>query len=502
MAGLFDGFEGYRVAGEAELRAALTRALVAVDANVLLNLYRYNSRTTADLLTIFDKLGDRLIVPYQAMREFHRNRLKAIGNPEQATSEARAAFEKSRTGAVRTLDTWSKHLAVADSEVQRLRDDVDAVFHRLQEAIDRATPDRVHPSTPADEDPVLSRLSNQLAGKVLQRPAEKTWQTLIDQGNDRVDRLVPPGYLDADKADQHPEGAAGDFLVYAQACHEAKTRQMDLIIVTNDEKEDWWWRRGQDLIGPRQEMTKEFFDQTGHRLYLMRPSDLLHRSPALDIEVSPESAKDADLSRSDIEEPGSWTADAVDLLLQRLRAEGRRDLADLILAAAAQGGTIGRDEIYAVCGYRDDRMLRGITRPATRITAELQAAKLLPHSITPMMKSIYVDAGALRAIRIPSEVVEILGQKIEMRSPEPEPEPAGKYQPLTAYLTALDTDSASMTFDEIEDVLGDTLAPSARKYLPYWYSAQNSLGKAIAAAGFKARGVRIDSETASFVRRA
>jgi hypothetical protein len=76
-----------------------------------------------------------------------------------------------------------------------------------------------------------------------------------------------------------------------------------------------------------------------------------------------------------------------------------------------------------------------------------------------------------------------------------------EYQPLTEYLTALDTDSASMTFGEIEDVLGDTLAPSARKHLPYWYSPQNSLGKAIAAAGFKARGVRLDTETVEFVRR-
>jgi hypothetical protein len=89
---------------------------------------------------------------------------------------------------------------------------------------------------------------------------------LIVEGNQRVDNLAPPGYLDAEKDDQYPDGAAGDFLVYTQACHEAKSRQMDIIIVTNDEKEDWWWRRGPDMIGPRQEMTKEFFDSTGRRL--------------------------------------------------------------------------------------------------------------------------------------------------------------------------------------------------------------------------------------------
>jgi hypothetical protein len=46
VTGLFDGFEGYRVVSEAESREALTTALVAVDANVLLNLYQYNARTT------------------------------------------------------------------------------------------------------------------------------------------------------------------------------------------------------------------------------------------------------------------------------------------------------------------------------------------------------------------------------------------------------------------------------------------------------------------------
>jgi PIN like domain len=66
MAGLFDGFEGYRVLADADVDHALTSAVVAVDTNVLLNLYRYNVQTTEDLLAIFEKLGDRLVIPHQA----------------------------------------------------------------------------------------------------------------------------------------------------------------------------------------------------------------------------------------------------------------------------------------------------------------------------------------------------------------------------------------------------------------------------------------------------
>ena len=39
MTGLFDGFEGYRVHSDADVDTALRSALVAGDANVLLNLY-------------------------------------------------------------------------------------------------------------------------------------------------------------------------------------------------------------------------------------------------------------------------------------------------------------------------------------------------------------------------------------------------------------------------------------------------------------------------------
>ncbi|WP_433553967.1 PIN-like domain-containing protein [Micromonospora zamorensis] len=510
MAGLFDGFEGYRVVTPAEKREALTKALVAVDANVLLNLYRYNPRTTNDLLAVLDKLGDRLVVPHQAIREFHRNRLKAIGNPEQANNDARSALDKSQHAARRALDVWSKQVALDESELQHLHDDVGRVFDTLRAAVDRAAPDRVHPSTPTDEDPVLRRLTDLLDGKVLPCPDDARWSALIDEGKQRVAEMVPPGYLDADKSDQYPEGAAGDFLVYTQACEVAKARELDLIIVTNDEKDDWWWRRGGDLIGPRQEMTREFFDLTGRRLYLMRPSELLDHSIALNVQVNPDSARDAGTNRSDIDDVtgvdddvglGEWTAEAVDSLLERLRAESRRDLAEVILEAARSGGTLGRDAVYTICGYSDDRLLVGFTRPTARITAHLQTEQRLPEVVTPMLTPLYRGPGRLYAVRIPPEVVEILTTHALRSDVEAELEPSGKYRPLSDYLSAIRADSTSMTFTEIEDILGNTLAPSARRHLPYWYSSQNSLGKAVATAGFKPRGVRFDTETVEFHRR-
>ncbi len=76
--GLYDDFRGYRVPGEAELDGALQSATVVVDANVLLNLYRYNEATRDDLLGVLRRLDDRLWLPHQVVREFWRNRLGVL----------------------------------------------------------------------------------------------------------------------------------------------------------------------------------------------------------------------------------------------------------------------------------------------------------------------------------------------------------------------------------------------------------------------------------------
>ena len=56
--GLYEGFEGYRTATDADYRNLLTDGLVVPDTNVFLNLYRYNEQTRNDLFTVMSGLGD------------------------------------------------------------------------------------------------------------------------------------------------------------------------------------------------------------------------------------------------------------------------------------------------------------------------------------------------------------------------------------------------------------------------------------------------------------
>ena len=102
--------------------------------------------------------------------------------------------------------------------------------------------------------------------------------------------------------------------------------------MTRDQKEDWWWRRKTDFIGPRPELTLEYHQLTGRRLFLMRPADLLARASVLDVEVDQASSADAEriaLSETAPPTPGDvarWMLDELDRTGSLLQADAVRGI--------------------------------------------------------------------------------------------------------------------------------------------------------------------------------
>jgi len=112
MKGLYEDFVGYRLPSGDDIDIALRKAVVAVGANVLLNMYRYNQQTSEDLLAILERLGDRLVVPHQAALEFWRNRQTQLINPSALTNSALAALAKNERSVADALDGWAKQIGL------------------------------------------------------------------------------------------------------------------------------------------------------------------------------------------------------------------------------------------------------------------------------------------------------------------------------------------------------------------------------------------------------
>ena len=409
MHGLYDGeFIGFKIASSGELDNTLREAVVAVDANVLLDLYRFRPQTSQDLIKTLKSLGDRLVVPHQALREFWRRRQRSQDSPRGATKLATDALAKSGRSIREALATWARAVGVDDDELSNLTARVDNFLQALNGELQSVSRDA---DAERGGDPILEQLEEILAGRVTLPLAPEEWTQCVAEANRRIEAEEPPGYMDVGKQNSDlPEAGAGDYLVWYQATRYAKEQDRDLLIVTRDQKEDWWWRQQSDLIGPRPELTLEYHELTGRRLFLMRPADLLARASVLEVEVDQASSVDAgrvaDIEEELATEP--WTLAALSALLERLDQEAPVQAAALRLATPDQGGRVSREKVYELGGYGDDRMLRGFTRPFRRLTEALQDEGAIPAGVSPIFVARYPDGVKASYFSVPSEVPQLL----------------------------------------------------------------------------------------------
>lgn len=79
-----------------------------------------------------------------------------------------------------------------------------------------------------------------------------------------------------------------------------------------------------------------------------------------------------------------------------------------------------------------------------------------------------------------------------------------KYQPLENYLKNMNKTHVTMSFSDIESVIGDHLPPSARKHRAWWSNnpSNSVITYAWLAAGYKTSAVNIEAGTLVFEKAA
>ena len=236
MYGLYDGdFVGYKIASMDEIDAALREAVVAVDANVLLNLYRYRPQTSQDLIKTLKSLGDRLVVPHQALREFWRRRQRSQDSPGGATKAVSDALDKSGRSICDALNAWARAVGADDREVSSLVDRVDDFLSGLKGEV-QVSQDA---SRQRGGDPISEQLEDDARRTGHPTSDYRGLGHLYCRGQPPIKDKQPPGYMDADKqGGDLPEGGAGDYLLWYEATRYAQKQRRDLLIVTNDQKPD------------------------------------------------------------------------------------------------------------------------------------------------------------------------------------------------------------------------------------------------------------------------
>jgi len=276
-----DLFTGYYPPTEDELASLWVHSLIVLDANVLLNLYRYSEVSRREFIAVLETLSGRLWLPHQVALEFHRRRITVIHSQRTAfdqvikTLRASDAAFQNEVGKYRKIESLS-----LDRLITRRAATTEELVKGLEAA--KASENRV-PDNP-DEDDVavwVTRTFDQKVGAEFDAArAKKTYE----DGAKRFAKEIPPGFADAKKPE--PE-RYGDLVLWMQIIEHAKTENRSVIFVTDDRKDDWWRAENGQTLGPRPELVKEFRDETNQQVHLYSPEGFLREAQTqVEAEVS------------------------------------------------------------------------------------------------------------------------------------------------------------------------------------------------------------------------
>ncbi|MDR0216774.1 MAG: PIN domain-containing protein [Comamonas sp.] len=265
-------FPWYFSAEEKEINDIWSTGCLTVDANVLLDLYRYNPRTREDIINALATFKGERWLTYQTAEEFLRNRKKVIVEANSDYENARKQVGEIKKKLEDAASKISSYRLIPNSIGENLKNKIDAVIEDNLSEIENA--EKSHPKFLSDDE-VLRTIEGIFSQPVGDEPSAEKMDSWKAEASRRIEQQIPPGYKDNNK---DGDEKYGDYLFWAQVLEHANTKKQPIVLVTSETKEDWWEKHSGKTVGPRKELLKEIFDFSGQRVLIYQTHNFLKYS--------------------------------------------------------------------------------------------------------------------------------------------------------------------------------------------------------------------------------
>lgn len=267
-----DKFIGFYDPTKEEIDTAWKDGTFAFDANSLLNLYRYTEDTRNDFINAIKNIKKRLFLPYQSAYEFHNNRLNVIERTKESFNEVLKSFSTHIEKFYSEINSFKIHPSIKIEEIEKINS---KFLKELSDVLDKQK--GKHPDFNSNDE-VLNNLSDIFESYLVgQEFNDEDLKKIYAEGENRYSNKIPPGYQDAsnkkNKGDRH---VYGDLIIWMELMNFTKSKKRPLVFITDDRKEDWWTIDKGKTIRPREELIKEFFDNTGIRILIYNSDSFLN----------------------------------------------------------------------------------------------------------------------------------------------------------------------------------------------------------------------------------
>jgi PIN like domain len=264
--------------------------LFIVDANVLLDLYRYSEESSNDLFEVLEsvKIAERLWLPHQVAMEFQRNRVGVIISQKDNFLHLETAFSEGIDKMIQSVREKAENF----NRVNKLRKeplfDIDRLLDSLKTEVDdiekKLAEEKGKLQDHQNTDLKRERIDKLFSGRVGKRYSKEELVKICEDGKKRFEKSIPPGYADYPEKikgkniadNENTYNQFGDLVVWKQIIAKSKEVKRPIIFITGDVKEDWFERVKGKTVGPRPELLREFREESSVNAYIY-PIDAFYR---------------------------------------------------------------------------------------------------------------------------------------------------------------------------------------------------------------------------------
>lgn len=253
-------FKGYSRYSDKEYQEIWEQAIIVVDANILLNFYRYSNETRSELYEVLKTLKKRLWIPYQVAYEYFKNK-------EKVMVEANNDFDKLLKDAESCFSNIINKVKEKPSKRLKCKDNLLKSLENSQKEIEKIIiADKDNSKKQASEEKVEELIFELFDNSIGLPIVSEEYEKVKEEGIRRFKEKIPPGYKDSEKDEN------GDYYIFYSLIKYAKENSKHIIFITDDVKEDWFTKRFGEIKSGDYRILNEFYKETG-KLLLIYTSD-------------------------------------------------------------------------------------------------------------------------------------------------------------------------------------------------------------------------------------
>lgn len=320
--------------------------IIVLDTNILLNVYRYSPQFSDFALNALKAVEGSVFLPRTVLLEYNKHRMQTFATMKNRITNASGNAIQVVENASNKLSGMCDQLeSLQIPEIDLLRNKVDEAIADLKTEVQDFFDERCGLGLTAHSwgnTDLLDSLVEEIVsnGQVMMPVTQENIYFWCEEGQKRYKEETPPGFMDAKNKDGVRKYS--DLILWKEILRFAKSKNKDVIFVTDDVKRDWWERKPDNERVFHQKLMSEF-NRTGQRLKGVTSTEF-YSSVASEYQIVKPDAVDVALNMTDTD----YCRDIADDVFDRVVDCMVYSNTDYIDESTACIGSEGIDEIEII----------------------------------------------------------------------------------------------------------------------------------------------------------